>query len=229
MEPKEACAKASQLALTGNLQAAIDILDPVIEEFREFGPAYVVHARVFLMAGDCAQPLIDLEAAEWANREYGTTAQLLEVIEYRALIYAVRSMYGGQNEVAKCRSYIEELMKQRVAPESWWFLPAACYELAYKDSDAQAWVEKLAAYEPLKSAASFFFTKRAGLTQMLAMPKNPESHIPVHFARHYRAKREGDKKAAEKYRKRMEDLIPPGSFWQIINLYASGTVTVTAV
>ncbi len=79
MEPREACAKASQLALAGNLQGAIDLLDPVLDEFREFGPAYTLHARVFLMAGDTAQPLTDLDAAEWANREYGTNHDLIEV------------------------------------------------------------------------------------------------------------------------------------------------------
>lgn len=68
MEPREACHRATDLAYAGDLQGAIDILDPIIDEFREFGPAYTLHARVFLMAGDAAQPLIDLDAAEWANR-----------------------------------------------------------------------------------------------------------------------------------------------------------------
>ncbi|MBX3459467.1 MAG: hypothetical protein KF696_05775 [Planctomycetes bacterium] len=229
MEPKEACAKATRLMLEGNLQGAIDILDPILDEFREFGPAYVVHARVFLMAGDCAQPLVDLEAAEWANREYGTPQQVQEVTEMRVLTYAIRSIYGGQNEANKCREQVEELMKQRATPESFWFLPAVCYELAYKEKEAQDWVNKMMNYEPLKSAAGFFFTKRAGLTQLLAMPKEPKALVPVHYARHYRAKREGDKKGAEKYRKRMEDLLEPADHWAVVNLYASGAVVVSAV
>jgi len=51
----------------------------------------------------------------------------------------------------------------------------------------------------------------------------------VHFARHYRARREGDLKGAEKYRKRMADLIQPGDPWGIVDLYASGAVHVAAV
>lgn len=229
MEPREACHKASQLALSGDLQGAIDVLDPILEEYREFGPAYVLHARVFLMAGDTVQPATDLDAAEWAIREYGTSAELLEVTELRAITFAVRTIYGGRNETNKCREQIEELMRQRVSPASWWFLPAACHEIGYRDKEAAAWVERLQNYPTLKSAANFYFKKSGGLTQLLAMPKVPEEHIPVHYARHYRARREGDLKAAEKYRKRMAELIPPGDPWGIIDLYAKGAVVVAAV
>lgn len=229
MEPKEACTRASQLALAGNLQGAIDLLDPILDEFREFGPAYTLHARVFLMAGDAAQPLTDLDAAEWANREYGTSHDQLEVTELRAITHAIRTIYGGKQEAAKCREQIEALMRQRVSPQSWWFLPAACSELGYRESEAQAWVDKLSNYPALKSASSFFFKKSGGLTQLLAMPKNPEEMIPVHYARHYRARREGDLKAAEKYRKRMAELIQPGDPWGIVDLFASGAVHVAAV
>ena len=229
MEPKEACHKATDLAYAGDLQGAIDILDPIIEEFREFGPAYTLHARVFLMAGDTAQPLIDLDAAEWANREYGTNEDMISVTELRAVVHAVRTIYGGRKETNDCRKHIEELMKQRVGPASWWFLPAACHETNYREADAEKWVEKLSHYPTLKSAASFYFKRSGGLTQLLAMPKNPEELIPVHYARHYRAKREGDLKGAEKYRKRMSDLITPGDPWGIINLYAKGAVVVAAV
>jgi hypothetical protein len=61
------------------------------------------------------------------------------------------------------------------------------------------------------------------------MPKNPEEMIPVHYARHFRARREGDRRGADKYRKRMAELIKPGDLWTIIDLYASGAVTVSAV
>lgn len=229
MEPKEACFKANQFALAGDLQGAIDVLDPILEEYREFGPAYTLHARVFLMAGDAAQPLIDLDAAEWANREYGTEEQQLDVTELRAIVYAVRTIYAGKPEVQKCREQIEELMRKRGTPRTWWFLPAACYELSYKEKEAAEWVEKLVNYPTLKSAAGFYFKKSGGLTQLLAMPKNPEEHVPVHFARHYRAKREADLKGAEKYRKRMAELIKPDDLWGIIDLYASSAVHVAAV
>jgi hypothetical protein len=229
MEPKEACVKANELALAGNLQGAIDVLDPILEEYREFGPAYTLHARVFLMAGDAAQPLVDLDAAEWANREYGTEQQQLDVTELRAIAYAVRTIYGGRQELQKCREQIEDLIRRRGTPRTWWFLPAACCELGYKDKDAADWVDKLANYAPLKSAAGFYFKKSGGLTQLLAMPKNPQEMIPVHYARHYRAKREGDLKGAEKYRKRMSELIGPDDLWSIIDLYASTAVHVAAV
>jgi hypothetical protein len=229
MEPKEACVKARQLALAGNLQAAIDVLDPILEEFREFGPAYTLHARVFLMAGDAAQPLIDLDAAEWANREYGTTDDQLAVTEMRALTHAIRTIYAGKPEVVQCKQMIEDLMRQRVTPLSWWLLPAACYEQGYKEKEAADWIEKMQTFPALKSACSFYFKKSGGLTQLLAMPKNPEELIPVHYARHYRARREGDLKAAEKYRKRMADLIAPADPWGIVDLYASGAVHVAAV
>ena len=39
----------------------------------------------------------------------------------------------------------------------------------------------------------------------------------------------GDLKGAEKYRKRMVDLIGPGDLWGILDLYASGAVVVAAV
>ena len=94
MEPKEACVKASGMALAGDLQGAVDILEPILEEYREFGPAYTLHAKVFLMAGDAAQPIIDLDAAEWANREYGTSDDILAVTELRAVTYAVRTIYA---------------------------------------------------------------------------------------------------------------------------------------
>lgn len=229
MEPREACHRATDLAYAGDLQGAIDILDPIIDEFREFGPAYTLHARVFLMAGDAAQPLIDLDAAEWANREYGTNEDLVSVTELRALVYAIRTIYGGRKETNKCREYIEELMKQRVSPASWWFLPAACHETNYREDEAEKWVNKLSHYPALKSAASFYFKKSGGLTQLLAMPKIPEEMIPVHYARHYRARREGDLKGAEKYRKRMAELIIPGDPWGIVDLYAKGAVVVAAV
>ncbi|MCB9895485.1 MAG: hypothetical protein H6839_13640 [Planctomycetes bacterium] len=229
MEPREACVKARQFALAGNLQAAIDILDPILDEFREFGPAYTLHARVFLMAGDAAQPLIDLDAAEWACHEYGTQEEQLDVTELRAITYAIRTIYAGKQEVAQCREAVESLMRQRATPQSWWFLPAACYELGYKEKEAAEWVEKLGNYPSLKSAAGFFFKKSGGLTQLLAMPKNPEEMIPVHYARHYRAKREGDLKGAEKYRKRMADLIAPADLWSVVDLFASGAVHVAAV
>ena len=127
------------------------------------------------------------------------------------------------------REYIEELMKKRIGPASWWFLPAACHETNYREADAEKWVERLSNYPSLKSAASFYFKRSGGLTQLLAMPKNPDEIIPVHYARHYRAKREGDLKGAEKYRKRMADLIKPGDPWGIVNLYAKGSVVVAAV
>lgn len=229
MEPMEVLTKAAALADRGELQAAIDLLDPILEEFREFGPAYLLHAKVFLMAGDAAQPMIDLDAAEWANREYGTSAQIQDVIELRAITHAVRSIYGGQKEATKCRDCIEELQRLRAPAATWWLLPAACLELDYREADAQAWIDKMANYPGLKSACSFFFTKKAGLTQLLAMPKNPEELIPVHYARHFRAKREGDRRGADKYRKRMAELIKAGDPWAIIDLYASGAVTVSAV
>lgn len=229
MDPNEAYTRALQIANAGDLQGAINILDPVIEEFREFGPAYTLHAKVFLMAGDCAQPMIDLDAAEWATQEYGNENQQLEVHEVRAVAYAVRSIYGGQTEAGKCREEIELLIRKRATPRSWWFLPAACFELAHKEQSAREWVEKLSKYEVFKSASGFYFTKRAGLTQLLAMPKTPEEMIPVHYARSYRARREGDKKAAEKYRKRMHELLEPDDLWNVVNLYASRTVVVAAV
>ena len=64
---------------------------------------------------------------------------------------------------------------------------------------------------------------------MLAMPKDPAEMIPVHFARHLRAKKTGDQKSADKYAKRMVDLIEPGNMWHIIWLYASGNTRLTSV
>ncbi len=55
MEPLDVCHKAGHLANQGDLQGAIDLIDPLIAKYRDFGPAYVVHARVFLMAGDGAK------------------------------------------------------------------------------------------------------------------------------------------------------------------------------
>jgi hypothetical protein len=229
MEPQSVCAKASQLAESGDLQAAVDLLDPVLEEFREYGPAYLLHARVFMMAGDCAQAMIDIDAAEWANREYGTRDQLNDCTELRTVLHAIRSIYGGQTEAAKCRECVVELIANQGAPESFWFLPAACFELGYKAKEAEAWVEKLAKINGLKPAADFYFEKRSKLTRLLAAPKTDEDLTAVHFARHYRARREGDKRAAEKHLKRMTERIKPRSLWSIVYLYASKQVEVVAV
>ena len=207
----------------------MNLLDPLLAEYREFGPAYVVHARVFLMAGDAAQPLVDLDAAEAANREYGTPEQMDQVHEARALAHAVRSLYGGKTEGDKCRAAVEELIRRKCAPRSQWFLPALCLESAYKAQDAEAWVRRMAKFRELEAAAGFFFQRRAGLTEMLAMPKNPEEMIPVHFARHLRARRDGDKKSAEKYLKRMTELLKPGDPWSVLALYATGETTLAAM
>jgi len=229
MGPKDACAKAAALANDGDLQGAVDVLDPILREFREFGPAYMLHAKVFMMAGDCAQAMVDLEAAEWANREYGTPDQLLDCTELRAALYAVRSIYGGQSEAVQCRKCVEELMHKKGAPDSIWFLPAAALELAHKQADAEAWVERLGKINALRPAAQFYFGKRSKLTQLLAAPRDGDDMTPVHYARHYRARREGDRRSADKHRKRMVETMQPGSLWSIIYLYASGQTEVVAV
>ena len=229
MEPKEACAAANVLADSGDLQGAVDLLDPVISEFKEFGPAYLVHAKVFLLAGDTQQAMIDLDAAEWSNAEYGSEHQQLEVTELRSVAHAVRTLYGGQREADKCRECVEKLISARATPHTWWFLPAACYELDYRAAAASEWVEKLLKFDLLKSAGGFYFTKRAGLTQLMAMPKDPSQLVPVHYARHYRVRRDGDKKAAEKHLKRMLESLEEGSLWRIVIRYAQGKATVDSV
>ncbi|MHC4840584.1 MAG: hypothetical protein ACYTDT_06410 [Planctomycetota bacterium] len=229
MEPREATAEAEALLNDGELQGAVEILEKVIEDFREYGLAYTLHAKAFLMAGDGAQTLIDLDAAEWANSEYGTPYQQSEVTELRAVAYAIRTLYGGQKETNKCITETEKHMKQANEAKTWWFLPACCHELEFHDPMAHDWVDKLGVQNALKGPSSQFFSKKAGLTQMLALPKNPEEMLPVHFARHLRAKRSGDHKAADKYAKRMIDLIEPGNMWHVIWLYASGNTRLTSV
>ncbi|MCL4729756.1 MAG: hypothetical protein KJ044_04870 [Planctomycetes bacterium] len=227
MEPLEVCHKAGYLANQGDLQAAIDLLDPLIESYRDFGPAYVVHARVFLMAGDAAQAMVDLDAADWANREYGTQDQRHEVTELRAVAHAIRTIYGAKPEAEKCKAAIEELIRQKCPSTTLWLLPATCYEHLYKVSDAEAWLKRLAPVKELKSPLSMYFAK-PGLTQLLAMPKNVSEAMPVHFARHLRAKREGDRKGAEKYAKRMAEVLQPGDLWGVLYLYAAGETTLNA-
>lgn len=227
MEPLEVCNKASHLANQGDLQGAIDLLDPLIQKYRDFGPAYLVHARVFLMAGDAAQAMVDLDAADWSNKEYGTQEQRNEVTQLRALAHAIRTIYGAKPEAEPCKAAIEELIKQKAAPSTLWILPATCYEHQYKQTDAEAWIKRLAPVKDLKSPLSMYFAK-PGLTQLLAMPKNVSEAIPVHFARHLRARREGDKKGAEKYAKRMAEVIEPGDLWGVLYLYAIGETTLTA-
>lgn len=224
MEPLEVCNKAAHLANQGDLQAAVELLEPLIAKFRDFGPAYVVHARVFLMAGDCAQAMVDLDAADWANQEYGTQEQRNAVTELRVIAHALRTIYGGKAEADKCRAAVEELIKQKCPAGTLWLLPATCLEQSYKQADAEAWLKRLAPVKELKSPLSMYFAK-PGLTQMLAMPKNTSEAMPVHFARHLRARREGDKKGAEKYAKRMAELIQPGDPWGIIYLYVTGETT----
>ncbi|MBX3475691.1 MAG: hypothetical protein KF754_15075 [Planctomycetes bacterium] len=228
MEPLEVCNKAAQLANQGDLQGAVELLDPLLAKFRDFGPAYVIHARVFLMAGDGAQAMVDLDAADWANREYGTQEQRNEVNELRALAHAIRTIYGGKHEAEPCKAAVEELIKHRSPPSTLWLLPATCLEHLYKVSDAEAWLKRLAPVKELKSPLSMYFAK-PGLTQLLAMPKNVAEAMPVHFARHLRAKREGDKKGAEKYAKRMAEMLQPGDLWGVMYLYAVGETTLNTV
>ncbi|MCF6228086.1 MAG: hypothetical protein L3J82_05375 [Planctomycetes bacterium] len=229
MEPREATAEAESLLNAGELQGAVEILEEVIDQFREYGQAYTLHAKAFLMAGDGAQTMIDLDAAERANQEYGTPFQQAEVTELRAVAYGIRTLYGGQKETNRCMVEIEKHIKQSDKPKSWWFLPAYCHELEFHDSLAKNWVDKLADIPDLKAAAGQYFSKKAGITQMLAMPKNPEDMLPVHYARHLRAKNSGDQKGADKYAKRMVELIEAGNMWHIIWLYASGNTRLTSV
>ncbi|MDC1141813.1 hypothetical protein OAU50_01870 [Planctomycetota bacterium] len=229
MEPREATARAEALLNDGELQDAVEILESVIADFREYGQAYTLHAKAFLMAGDGAQTLIDLDAAEWANQEYGTPFQQSEVTELRAVAHAIRTLYGGQSETNQCITETEKHIRQSNEAKTWWFLPANCHELEFHEPSAKEWVEKLSCHGELKSPASQFFSKKAGLTQMLAMPKNPSEMLPVHFARHLRAKKTGDHKAADKYAKRMIDLITPGDMWHVVWLYASGNTRLTCV
>lgn len=228
VEPLEVCNRASHLANQGDLQGAVELLDPLIARFRDFGPAYVVHARVFLMAGDGAQAMVDLDAADWANREYGTPEQRNEVTELRAVAHAIRTIYGGKPEAEACRAAIEELIKQRCPATTLWLLPALCFEHLYRQADAEAWLRRLAPVKELKSPLSMYFAK-PGLTQLLAMPKNVAEAMPVHFARHLRARREGDRKGAEKYAKRMAEVIQPGDLWAVLHLYATGETTLNTV
>ncbi len=228
MEPLEVCHKAASLVNQGDLQGAVDLIDPLLARFRDFGPAYVVHARIFLMAGDGAQTMVDLDAADWANREYGTQDQRNQVIELRALAHAIRTIYGAQNETRQCQECIEELIKSKAPPQSWWLLPAICFEHLYKQADAEAWLKRLAPYKELKSALSMYFAK-PGLTLMLSMPKNTAELAPVHFGRYLRAKREGDKRGVEKYQKRLAELLQPGDLWAVMYLYVSGETTLNTV
>ena len=139
----------------------MEILESVINDFREYGQAYTLHAKAFLMAGDGAQAMIDLDAAEWANQEYGTPVQQSEVTELRAVAYGIRTLYGGQKEANRCMVEIEKHVKQSDKPKSWWFLPASCHELEFHESLAKKWVDKLAEMPELEGGGRSVFLEES--------------------------------------------------------------------
>ncbi|KAA0212065.1 hypothetical protein EDM80_10445 [bacterium] len=228
MEPKERTSQALAKAAQGDLSAAAEALNEICQEFREFGPAYTAHALVFLMAGDTAQAMTDLDAADWANQEYGTPEQLAQGRQLRLVSHAVRSIYGGQKEQDACRALCEELRKNTL-PMTTWLLPAICYEWAWREADARKWIDSLVKVKELKGAWSQYWQKSAGWTSFLV--KNPDLRelAPVHFARHLRAKREGDNSSAAKHLKRLQEVTQPLDAWAVLAQYASGAATVDTV
>ena len=228
MDPKQATSDALTLAAQGDLEQAAGLLNDVCSEYREFGPGYTAHALVFLMAGDTAQAMTDLDAADWANKEYGLPEQLRQGQELRLLAHAVRTIYGGQKESDACRALCEELRKN-TAPLTTWFLPALCFEFEYRLEDARKWVASLARHKELKSAVDQFFQKHQSWTTFLS--KNPDMRelAPVHFARQLRAKRDGDSSGTAKHLKRLREVVQPLEAWAVLAGFAAGEATVETV
>ncbi len=225
MDPNFICNEANTLTARGDLHAAVEQLDTLLAEYPGFGPGYTAHAQVFLLAGDTSQALIDLIEAEKHDRLHGTPDQLTRTLEMRTLVYAVRCMFGARNEGDKCRQACEELRKQN-RPDSSWFLPAACLEQDYREPDAQKWVDSLSKIRELRAPASMYFTKRAGLTQLLLAPDNPKQMVPVHYARYQRARREGDVAGSKKHLKRLTDLVGTLEPYAIIGRFANNELIV---
>lgn len=228
IDPKQATSDALTHAAKGDLERAASMLNKICTAYKEFGPAYTAHALVFLMAGDTAQCMTDLDAADWANQEYGTPDQVRQAKELRVVALAVRSLYGGQKEADACRNLCEEL-RQNGVPMSWLFLPALCFESLWREEDAKRWINTLAKHKELNSACTQYFQKSAGWTTFLT--KNPALNelAPVHFARHLRAKREGDTSGAAKHLKRLQEVARPLEAWDVIARFAAGQATVETV
>lgn len=225
MDPKPAWDDAMTLVLRGDLEGGLEHLNRLLEEFPTFGPGYTAHGLVFLLAGDTSQALVDVVEAEKHDRAHGTPEQLQRTLETRTLIYAVRTLFGARNEADRCRQAADDLRKLNRPAESW-FLPAACFEHDYREGEAQKWIETLGRYRELRSAASMYFTKRAGLTQLLMAPENPRQMVPVHFARHQRARRAADLAGAKKHLKRMQDLVLGLEPYDIVGRYANNEIIV---
>lgn len=228
MDPKQATSEALALAAKGKLEQAAELLNGVCTEFKEFGPAYTAHALVFLMGGDTAQCMTDLDAADWANQEFGTPDQVRQGKELRVVAYAVRTIYGGQNEANACRELCDEL-RQNGVPMSWLFLPALCYEWTWKEEDMKRWLAVLQKHRELSTACAQFLQRATGWTSFLSRGGSTAELAPVHFARHLRAKREGDSSSAQKHLKRLQEVARPLDAWAIIARYAAGEATVETV
>ncbi len=228
IEPKEATSDALAHAAKGDLEGAAAMLNKVCSTYREFGPAYVAHALVFLMAGDTAQCMTDLDAADWANQEFGTPDQVRQAKELRVVAYAVRSLYGGQNEAEVCRKLCDEL-RQNGVPMSWLFFPALCFEWAWKEDDMKRWLATLQKHRELSTACAQYLQRATGWTSFLSRGGSTTELAPVHFARHLRAKREGDAGSAAKHLKRLQELVRPLEPWAIIARFAAGEATVETV
>ncbi|MCC6572317.1 MAG: hypothetical protein IT462_00880 [Planctomycetes bacterium] len=220
MEPTLVYNDAVSMVAKGDLQAAVEQIDSLLTEYPTFGPAYTAHAQAFLIAGDSGQALVDLAEAEKHDRAHGTPEQLARTVETRMLVHALRTMFGGKIEADRCRQVGEELKKLN-RPDENWFIPAAVLEHDYREPDAQKWVEGLSRIKELGSPSSMYFTKRAGITQLLLAPQNPKQMVPVHFARYQRAKREGDVAGAKKHLKRLQDLVRGLEPYAIIARFAN--------
>lgn len=225
MEPNSAVSDALMRAERGDLEGAADLLNQVCAEYREFGPAYAAHALVFLAAGDTAQCMVDLDAAEWSNREYGTPEQTRKVHEIRMLAHGVRSIFAGKNEAEACRTACEEARKLAVAPDLAWFIPAAALEHAYREADAKRWVENLGKLKEFKGCAAGYFKQTTGLLRLILPPSDREL-VPAYFARYLRSKKQGDTLNAKAHLKSVQSLTKGLEPYAMLARFASGQATV---
>jgi hypothetical protein len=228
IDPKQATSDALTHAARGDLERAAAMLNKICSAYKEFGPAYTAHALVFLLAGDTAQCMTDLDAADWANQEYGTPDQVRQAKELRVVALAVRTLYGGQKEAEACQKLCEEL-KQNGIPMSWLFLPALCYELLWKEEEVKRWLAVLQKHKELSTACAQYLQRATGWTSFLSKGGSTAELAPVHYARHLRAKREGDTGGAAKHLKRLQEVVRPLEPWAIIARYAAGEATVETV
>ncbi len=225
MGPRESCNQALGLLEKGDLQNAVEIVEGVLAENREFGDAYAIHARAFLMAGDASQPLIDLDAAEWAIREYGQKEQLNEVHALRVVTYTIRTLWGGQNDAQKCQKAVQDWISDTHPIDTLFFLPAVCWEQMFKKSNAEKWVKEMGLLKPLKPTADKYFEKGSRFTSMIGKVEADAAKLPVYLARYVRARFERKTKDMQRAARRISDAKQTGDAWSVLLLYASGETT----